>query len=575
MRKAYSYIRMSTETQLKGDSHRRQLEGSETYARNNELELVDSIDGVPLKDLGVSAFNGKNTQKGALSLFLAALDQGKIEPNSVLLIESLDRLSRDRLSEALPQFMGILNNGIEIITLIDNQRYTKEIINTNPGSLFVSLGAMLRANDESETKSKRGRAAWSNKRSNSDGKVITTLCPAWLQFSKVSECFEFIPERKKVIELIFDMCINSGGLYSIARHLNENHIPVFGKGKLWHRSYVKKIINNRSVIGEFQPHEMLDGKRQKCGNPVHNYFPKAIEEQQFLLAQVAIARRTKVSKGRKGSFFSNLFSGITYCGNCHFKMAARNHGNTQKGGRFLVCSNKSMSAGCKSEEWNLDHFDSVIFPHLHELSFDDLIQDKSNENEVSLANQLDILSVKLSSKEDELRRSLDLITSQDFVDDVKDQLKIIINKLQSEINDFKLEIKDIINKIGDEKSSRDAQNPVKLRELLGKIEQHKDDYIFRSSVNQLLIRMIDKIELIESTAEFMPWELNEDSYEVRSYRKTFSVRATRTLDEILSSTDFEKFYKKQQREIKITYKTGAVRRVLWGQNISFGGYHRN
>lgn len=68
IRKAYSYIRMSTDNQLKGDSLRRQLEASENYAKINRLELVDNIDGIPLKDIGVSAFKGKNTQKGVLVL---------------------------------------------------------------------------------------------------------------------------------------------------------------------------------------------------------------------------------------------------------------------------------------------------------------------------------------------------------------------------------------------------------------------------------------------------------------------------------------------------------------------------
>ena len=53
--KAYSYIRMSTDIQLKGNSLQRQLELSKNYADINNLELVDTI-----KDIGVSAFKGKN-----------------------------------------------------------------------------------------------------------------------------------------------------------------------------------------------------------------------------------------------------------------------------------------------------------------------------------------------------------------------------------------------------------------------------------------------------------------------------------------------------------------------------------
>ena len=55
--KAYSYVRMSTDIQLKGDSLRRQLEQSRDFAEKNDLELVE---GSGLHDIGVSAFKGAN-----------------------------------------------------------------------------------------------------------------------------------------------------------------------------------------------------------------------------------------------------------------------------------------------------------------------------------------------------------------------------------------------------------------------------------------------------------------------------------------------------------------------------------
>ena len=60
---AYSYIRMSTNLQIKGDSLRRQTELSEKYATDNNLELVKDF---RLQDIGVSAFKGANVEKGAL-----------------------------------------------------------------------------------------------------------------------------------------------------------------------------------------------------------------------------------------------------------------------------------------------------------------------------------------------------------------------------------------------------------------------------------------------------------------------------------------------------------------------------
>ena len=52
---------------------------------------------------GVSAFRGKNRKKGDLSVFLAALEAGELEPNPVLILEDLDRLSRDKIMSSVDQ----------------------------------------------------------------------------------------------------------------------------------------------------------------------------------------------------------------------------------------------------------------------------------------------------------------------------------------------------------------------------------------------------------------------------------------------------------------------------------------
>jgi DNA invertase Pin-like site-specific DNA recombinase len=288
MRKAYSYIRMSSEKQLRGDSLRRQLELSEQYAKEFNLELVDHIDGVDLKDLGVSGYQGVNSKKGVLALFLNALEIGKIPENSILLIESLDRLSRDDISSALTQFLNIINYNIEIVTLTDRQSYTKATINDNPAQIYISLGVMFRANEESATKSKRISAAWKNKRNIANIIPLTKIAPAWLTYVEDEQKFLLNEERTKVIKLIFDMCTNTCGLWSITRYLNENKIPTFGTAKIWYKSYINKIIFNRAVIGEFQPHKMIEGKRVAEGEAIKEYFPAAITESEFLLAHAAV-----------------------------------------------------------------------------------------------------------------------------------------------------------------------------------------------------------------------------------------------------------------------------------------------
>jgi len=133
------------------------------------------------------------------------VEEGKIPPGSVLLVENLDRLSREQILDALNQFTSIIKAGIKIVTLQDGMEYDQESINQNWAQLIISITYMARAHDESETKSKRISAVWENKRSKAGngGKKLTAKAPAWLKLSQDRTKFILIPEAAKAIELIF------------------------------------------------------------------------------------------------------------------------------------------------------------------------------------------------------------------------------------------------------------------------------------------------------------------------------------------------------------------------------------
>jgi len=54
-----------------------------------------------LQSIGVSVFRGDNAQTGELGRFLQRYENGEIPPGSVLVAESLDRLTRNRVHETL------------------------------------------------------------------------------------------------------------------------------------------------------------------------------------------------------------------------------------------------------------------------------------------------------------------------------------------------------------------------------------------------------------------------------------------------------------------------------------------
>jgi DNA invertase Pin-like site-specific DNA recombinase len=98
----------------------------------------------------VSAYRGKNAKEGALWAFLDAIEHNLVPPNSFLLIESLDRLSRDRILSAQALFLQILQAGVTIVTLVDQRSYSLESLNQSQLDLIISLVSMMRANEESE-----------------------------------------------------------------------------------------------------------------------------------------------------------------------------------------------------------------------------------------------------------------------------------------------------------------------------------------------------------------------------------------------------------------------------------------
>jgi len=110
---AYSYLRFSTPDQAAGDSRRRQMAMAEKYAAEHHLKLDLSLS---FRDLGVSAYRGQNAREGALRAFLDAIEHNLVPPGSFLLIESLDRLSRDRIlaAQSLLAHPGFQGGGLSI-----------------------------------------------------------------------------------------------------------------------------------------------------------------------------------------------------------------------------------------------------------------------------------------------------------------------------------------------------------------------------------------------------------------------------------------------------------------------------
>lgn len=383
---AYSYIRFSTPDQLKGDSLRRQLELSERYAKEHGLELDTSL---RLKDLGLSAFNKANLEKGALGVFLEAVKVGSVKSGSFLLVESLDRLSRANVTDALNLFLGITKAGITIVTLADGMSYSQQSIEANWTQLIMSLAIMARAHEESATKSKRLKAVWAKKKTDANLRIVTSSLPAWLAVKEGK--IVAVEEKAETVREIFRLIRGGYGLHLLERKLNTEKTQTIGRAARWHRSYLNKLVHNRSIIGEYQPMTGRGGARVPAGDPVKGYYPPLMTEADFFSAQQSIAGRT-AKGGRKGAGIANIFSGLCKCGYCGGPVRYVNKNAATKW-QYLVCSDAKSGLGCKHVPWNYHEFENAVLSKLAGLDVASILKDEKAEHD---KNALESAKAKLT-----------------------------------------------------------------------------------------------------------------------------------------------------------------------------------
>lgn len=306
MRKAYSYQRFSSIKQKEGDSTRRQTTAAEEFCRRHGLVLVDTF-----TDEGVSGFRGRNfSNESALSEFLKLVEGGSVERNSVLVLENMDRLSRQSILPCMSKFIEIINRGVSIGVISQNRILDEKSITENPMELMLVLVEFARANNESETKSKRTKSVIASKieLAKQGEKVwFGVQKPSWVVGVKNDE-FVLDEERVALVKDIFARYLAGESCSHIANWLNQNKTPTLRRLKhgMWTNSTVAELLRNKNVIGWFGIN----------GVEIDDYFPRIISDKVFRLTQQKLAFNVKNRGGSKYGLVRNLFKGLLTCAKC-------------------------------------------------------------------------------------------------------------------------------------------------------------------------------------------------------------------------------------------------------------------
>jgi DNA invertase Pin-like site-specific DNA recombinase len=392
MSRAFSYIRFSSKKQQKGESFRRQSEFAIEVCKENGWVLDDTL---TLSDLGVSAFRGANAKVGALAEFLEAIRIGRVLRGSVLIIESIDRLSRSKVGEALQLFISILNAGVSIVTREPRRTYTQDSIN-DIAALLEPLIYMSRAHEESATKSFRLKDVWAKKKERAaQGIPMTKMAPRWIELT--DEGFRLIPDRAAIVQEIFQLSADGLGIQRILNHLvaHPEKYPPFGDSGKWRDSYVMQILSNRAAYGEFQPQMREEGnKRVDCGQPIKNYYPAVISEELFYQTQAGLKGRFRAT-GRPGEYETNLFTGIVFHAedktamSVHTFNQSTTEGGETKAYRYLTSGATANGSPRRGTALSFPYppFEKAVLQALSELTPADVLgEEGGDEREAEIAD---------------------------------------------------------------------------------------------------------------------------------------------------------------------------------------------
>ena len=380
-RKAYSYVRFSTPEQAQGDSLRRQVKAAETYAAAHNLDLDDKL---TFRDLGVSAFRGKNAETGKLAEFMEAARLGVVEAGAVLLVENLDRISRLPALNAVNLLNDICKLGVTVVTLNNGAVYTEESLRTDIGSLLNAIIGASHGNLPNVDKADRLRKAWIGKKAKAKKEIITAMAPCWLKPNADRTGWVEDKAKVKIVRRIFDLTQKGVGVNKIAMTLNAEGVPSIGRrrrrredapgagaeGK-WQVTFVQKLLANPAVIGEFHDHRREYDhdagryNRTATGEVIKGYFPRIIEPAVFRKIAVQLASRRNKTKPRDGKV-SNLFAGLSRCPRCNGTMTSVNKGNGSK--VSLVCAAAKIGAGCNYHAVRLHDVETAFLDAADDLS---------------------------------------------------------------------------------------------------------------------------------------------------------------------------------------------------------------
>lgn len=322
MPNAYAYVRYSSTVQSSGDSVDRQTSPLKAFERETGVDIVETI-----IDEGVSSFRGDNANKGKFKEVLAKIEREVIRRGDYLVVESIDRITRQRVLDGVELLQNILKAGVKIYTTTDSRCYSYDDPDRDFENLIMISLIAKRANEESEIKSKRRKSAWNKAKlaASESGKKFNAHNPPYgYRYDVITEQFVIAEDEASEIRMIFEL-LKTMGVSNATRRVN-----VSSKRK-WTSRQVALMIENKYPLGM-----LMSQKRNEKGEKVFveyidEYYPKIISQTAFNEAVASMRnRQDRKDYGNTTIGSTNIFRHVIKCAECGETMMFEKQKN-QKG----------------------------------------------------------------------------------------------------------------------------------------------------------------------------------------------------------------------------------------------------
>lgn len=432
MTNAYIYIRFSTPKQEHGDSYERQMSDAQAYCERMGWNVVEVV-----SDLGRSAYKGDHLKGGSLGKFADRVYAGEIPAGSILVVEQLDRLSRQGHRAALRWMEDICERGIKIAVAQGSKLYDHDSLRFNMlDTVEILLKAKL-ANDESEHKSVRVTSSWKSKQAAAQNKVVMSAkCPGWLKMKPDRSGFDVIEKRADTVRLIYQMAADGYGLLSISRELNGDGHERWGGGvQGWTQPQILRLLESPAVEGDLIP-GFYNSKRE-AGERVVGYFGHRIVDAEIVArARAGLASRRRTG-GRRYNKHANLFAGVTVCSACSGRMTLSSgtvSGSKDKQFSYMVCTNARVGNGCDHRGFfKYRQFEEAALKQILHLALDDRFFQRPDETArfAVAAAEAEKRVSDVKERVDNLARNMAMVKDAGPLFPVYDQLTAELSKAKT------------------------------------------------------------------------------------------------------------------------------------------------